>query len=686
MTDAAQNTSAEHESENQDQGLGSKVVEKVRDIAGDVREEVGEFVEEAREEVGEFVGDAREKAGEIVENVKERVGLGGDDEAETAPMTATVSAEADQVPVVAEADAPAAATEEKVGGLAGLYNTVKDAVSNATSSVVDTAKNVLGVGNDDEATPAAAEAATTPVSASSEAQAEPVVASTEGDAAETAVEAEPVVASTEGDAAETAVEAEPVVASTEGDAAETAVEAEPVVASMEGDAAEGEATESASFEPKSDEGRKPRRLADLEPGMELEGKVTSTALYGIFVDLGVDRDGLVHISEMSDQRIESPTDLVQIGDVVKVRVKSIDADARRISLTMRTPRSESGEGRRRNRAPKRPEVNLDRLAEIKPNDLIEGTVNGIAPFGVFVDIGVGKDGLVHISELADGRVEKAEDAVAVGQTYTFRVLEVDAEGQRISLSLRRAQEGYQERPRPSGGASSGGGGGGGGGGGRRREANLEAIAPGTILDGKVSGIAPFGAFIDLGVGRDGLVHISELAEGRIGKVEDVVNVGDAVKVRVIEVDPSSKRISLSMRLEMPVGPVSTSGSSRLDRDWTNPAERPRSGGGGGASTGGMGGGGERRGGGGGAGGGGGRRDRNDNRPAREPEMISFGGEEEEPTFEGGNATLDDLLTKFGSEDTRRPTKKRYEPEEEEDGETRARRDAIRRTLRDTFEE
>ena len=664
MTDAAQNTSAEHESENQDQGLGSKVVEKVRDIAGDVREEVGEFVEEAREEVGEFVGDAREKAGEIVENVKERVGLGGDDEAETAPMTATVSAEADQVPVVAEADAPAAATEEKVGGLAGLYNTVKDAVSSATSSVVDTAKNVLGVGNDDEATPAAAEAATTPVSASSEAQAEPVVASTEGDAAETAVEAEPVVANTEGDVAETAVEAEPVVASTEGDAAE------------------GEATESASFEPKSDEGRKPRRLADLEPGMELEGKVTSTALYGIFVDLGVDRDGLVHISEMSDQRIESPTDLVQIGDVVKVRVKSIDADARRISLTMRTPRSESGEGRRRNRAPKRPEVNLDRLAEIKPNDLIEGTVNGIAPFGVFVDIGVGKDGLVHISELADGRVEKAEDAVAVGQTYTFRVLEVDAEGQRISLSLRRAQEGYQERPRPSGGASSGGGGGGGG---RRREANLEAIAPGTILDGKVSGIAPFGAFIDLGVGRDGLVHISELAEGRIGKVEDVVNVGDAVKVRVIEVDPSSKRISLSMRLEMPVGPVSTSGSSRLDRDWTNPAERPRSGGGG-ASTGGMGGGGERRGGGGGAGGGGGRRDRNDNRPAREPEMISFGGEEEEPTFEGGNATLDDLLTKFGSEDTRRPTKKRYEPEEEEDGETRARRDAIRRTLRDTFEE
>ncbi|HST92081.1 MAG TPA: S1 RNA-binding domain-containing protein, partial [Brevundimonas sp.] len=442
------------------------------------------------------------------------------------------------------------------------------------------------------------------------------------------------------------------------------------LAASQASAGEGDA-EGASFEPTSDDGTTPRRLADLEPGMELEGRVTSTALYGIFVDVGVGRDGLVHISEMSDQRIESPTDLVQIGDTVKVRVKSVDADARRISLTMRTPRSESGEGRRRNRAPKRPEVNLERLGEINPGDLIEGTVNGIAPFGVFVDIGVGKDGLVHISELADGRVEKAEDAVTVGQSYTFRVLEVDAEGQRISLSLRRAQEGYQERPRTGGGST---------GGGRRREANLDAIAPGTILEGKVSGIAPFGAFVDLGVGRDGLVHISELAEGRIGKVEDVVNVGDPVKVRVIEVDPSSKRISLSMRLEVPIGPVSTSGSSRLDRDWTNPAER--------------GGRGENRGGPGGARGGTGggpRRDRTDNRPPREPEVISFGGEEEEEVFEGGNATLDDLLSKFGSEDSRRPSKKRYEREEEEgeEGDTRevrARRDAIRRTLRDTYEE
>ncbi|HEY1013909.1 MAG TPA: S1 RNA-binding domain-containing protein, partial [Herpetosiphonaceae bacterium] len=371
------------------------------------------------------------------------------------------------------------------------------------------------------------------------------------------------------------------------------------------------------------------------------------------------------ISEMADRRIESPSDLVQIGDTVRVRIKSVDPDARRISLTMRSPRVEQpGDGKRRSRG-RRQEVNLEKLGTIQVGDLIEGTVNGIAPFGVFVDIGVGKDGLVHISELAEGRVERAEDAVTVGDSYTFRVLEVDPEGQRISLSLRRAQEGYQERPR----------GGGGGGGGRRREANLDGIEPGAILDGTVNGIAPFGAFIDLGVGRDGLVHISELSEGRIGKVEDVVQVGQKVQVRVLEVDPSSKRISLSLRLTPPAGPVSTSGSSRLDRDWSNPASReergPRTGGGG------MGGGAGR--------GGRDRRDRNDNRPPREPEVFTF-GDAEEPAFEGENATIHDLLSKFGSEDTRRPSKKRLEKEdydeERENRDQRARRDAIRRTLSD----
>lgn len=565
-----------------------------------------------------------------------------------------------------EAQNTRAEESEKPSLLSKMMDKVRDVVEDVKEGVGDVVADVkekVGLASDEVADKA--EDAVETVSAKVSDMKDDAVEAVSETVSEIKADADDAVEAVSETASEVKADAEDAVETVAHDVstadassdAHTAVVAE---ATSDEPAGEGGAT----FTPTSDDNGSPRRLADLTPGMEMEGRVTSTALYGIFVDVGVGRDGLVHISEMSDQRIESPTDLVQIGDTVKVRVKSVDPDARRISLTMRTPRQEGGERRRR---PKRPEVDSGKLQDIKAGDLIEGTVNGIAPFGVFVDIGVGKDGLVHISELAESRVEKAEDAVTIGQSYTFRVLEVDSQGQRISLSLRRAQEGYQEKPKAP----------------RRREANLDAIAPGTILDGKVSGLAPFGAFIDLGVGRDGLVHISELAEGRVGKVEDVVKVGDAVKVRVLEVDPNSKRISLSMRLEVPTAPVSTSGSSRLDRDWTNPAsreegssERPaqdrsprperqdR---------------GERR--------KGGRNDRGEQRP-RSPEVYSFGEAEEEDY--NGNATLDDLLSKFGQTDDRR-SKKRYEREEEEDDdgesrESRMRRDAIRRTLRDNYDE
>ncbi len=545
------------------------------------------------ERIGDMVEDVAEKLEDVVEEVAERIGLKDDDDDDD--------------------------------------NDTDDDAKSDVSSAAPAADNTEATA----AAPAEAEAASEPEATT----AAPVETTS---AAAAVAEAETSAAP----AAEAETSAAPAAEAEAPEAPAAEAEASAAPAAETADSEEG-----AVFEPTQDDDTTvPRRLNDLEPGMELEGRVTSTALYGVFVDIGVGRDGLVHISEMSDQRIESPTDLVQIGDTVKVRVKSVDPEARRISLTMRS----KGDGERRRRGPRRPEIDHDRLGELNPGDLVDGTVNGIAPFGVFVDIGVGKDGLVHISELSDSRVERPEDAVQVGESHTFRVLEVDAEGQRISLSLRRAQEGYQERSRS-----------------RRREVNLDAIAPGMILDGTVSGIAPFGAFVDLGVGRDGLVHISELSEGRVGKVEDVVTVGDQVKVRVLEVDPGSKRISLSMRLEVPVGPVSTSGSSRLDRDWTNPALRgeersddrqPRKG---------------RRG------------DRQD-RPAREPEVYTFGAEEEEEDY-SGNATLDDLLSKYSPEyaepgrSSRRTRRYERDEEEEDDGESResrARRDAIRRTLRD----
>ncbi|MCG8353571.1 MAG: S1 RNA-binding domain-containing protein [Chloroflexales bacterium] len=428
-------------------------------------------------------------------------------------------------------------------------------------------------------------------------------------------------------------------------------EAAAVVTPVEPPIAEDAEATGASFTPVEDdeEGGRPRRLKDLEAGMELEGKVTSIALYGIFVDLGVGRDGLVHISEMSDTRIDSPSDIVQIGDVVAVRIKSIDPEARRISLTMRSQRERSRV------RPKRAEVNTDVLSNLKVGDLVEGTITGLATFGAFADIGVGKDGLVHISELAEGRVEKPEDAVQVGESYTFKLLEADPEGNRISLSLRRAQ----------------------------RTQKLQQLEIGQILEGTVSGLATFGAFVDIGVGRDGLVHISELSDGRVGKVEDIVKVGDKINVRVLEVDPQSKRISLTMRLEErppeevePITPSTnvvprtgpaaaprfaavTAARDEERRDEGRREERRR---------------------------GGGRGGRSSSSASQQPNFETYSTTDENDAEFEGDATLEDLLSKFGGVTSQRRDKDRRRREDDEDDEdddsryTRRQRDAIRRTL------
>ncbi len=476
------------------------------------------------------------------------------------------------------------------------------------------------------------------------APAEPAQAAGEpaAEQAETPAAEEPVAEQAEAPAAEAPAAAQPAeepvaeqaetpaAEATAGEAAaEPAPEAQAAAPLTLNEPAPAEAP-SASYEGESEETGRPRRVKDLVPGMELEGRVTSIALYGIFVDIGVGRDGLVHISEMSDTRIDSPSDIVKIGDRVTVRVKSVEPDGRRISLTMRS--KERAEGRRR----RRPEPNREALAALRVGDNVEGTITGIAPFGVFVDIGVGKDGLVHVSELAEGRIEKAEDVVKVGETYTFKVLEVDADGARISLSLRRAL----------------------------RSQRLQQLQPGQILEGTVSGLAPFGAFVDIGVGRDGLVHISELSEGRVSRVEDAVKVGDKVQVRVLDVDPQSKRISLTMRLEDTPAEDASGASSgagdparygrqiREERFQRPPRE-------------------ERE-----------RRGRQERQQERVPEIYTTDDDSDEPFV--GDATLEDLAAKFGR--SRPERRRRTEEEDEEDRLLRRQREAQRRTLQSLSED
>ncbi len=252
--------------------------------------------------------------------------------------------------------------------------------------------------------------------------------------------------------------------------------------------------------------QRPRSLKDLKPGMVLEGKVTSVAIYGAFVDIGVGREGLVHLSQLSDHPVTTPTEVVQIGDMVTVRVLDVDVRNKRVNLTMR----EQVE----------PEIDEEKLQALIPGTVLEGTVTSITRFGAFVDIGVGRDGLVPRSQLAPARGQEGED-LQVGAQVMVRVLDVDMKSGRIRLSMRNVFDPQQ----------------------------LSSLEEGAIVRGRVTSLAPYGAFVDVGVGKDGLLHVSAMGDGDVRHPREVVEVGQEIELRVVEVDPDSQRISLSMQLE-----------------------------------------------------------------------------------------------------------------------------------------
>jgi len=145
---------------------------------------------------------------------------------------------------------------------------------------------------------------------------------------------------------------------------------------------------------------------------------------------------------------------------------------------------------------------------------------GLAKFGAFVDIGLGRDGLIHISELGEGFVDNVNTVVAVGDEITVWVKSVDQTRNRISLTMVEPQG---------------------------QPVTLEELEPGMVLDGTVEGVVNFGAFVDVGAPVNGLVHISEMGEGYIRRPQSIVSPGDGIKVRVLEVDPQHRKISLSMK-------------------------------------------------------------------------------------------------------------------------------------------
>ncbi len=178
-------------------------------------------------------------------------------------------------------------------------------------------------------------------------------------------------------------------------------------------------------------------LDRLNPGDVVDGTISNIVDFGAFVDLD-GMDGLIHISELSWSHVNHPSEVLEIGQNVKVKVLDIDRDRQRISLGLKQTQSDPWQ-----------QV-IDSYAE---GDVVEGRVTKVVTFGAFVEILPGVEGLVHISELANHHVENPREIVSQGDPVNVLVLEIDGERRRLSLSLKRVEEGQDPLPRPDGGES-----------------------------------------------------------------------------------------------------------------------------------------------------------------------------------------------------------------------------------------
>jgi small subunit ribosomal protein S1 len=245
-------------------------------------------------------------------------------------------------------------------------------------------------------------------------------------------------------------------------------------------------------------------------GTRIKGKVVNVMNYGVFVRLEDGIEGLVHISEMSwTKRLSHPSEMVNLGDDIEVVVLSVNREKQEISLGM-----------------KQTESNPWRVAAQKypGGTIVTAKVRSMTNFGAFVEIEPGIDGMIHISDLSWTRkYGHPSEALQKGQEIKCLVLEVNEEKQRVSLGIKQMTEDPWIHAIP------------------------EKYIPGQIIKGKIAKLTNFGAFVELEPDLEGLLHISELADHKIDKPQDVVKPGDEVEVKILKVDPEARKIGLSLR-------------------------------------------------------------------------------------------------------------------------------------------
>lgn len=245
---------------------------------------------------------------------------------------------------------------------------------------------------------------------------------------------------------------------------------------------------------------------DFEEGKAIEGTVTSSVRGGLLVDVGT--RGFLPASLISNRYV---SDLKPyIGKTMKLKITEIDPNKNRLILSHKDLVEEEREEA------------FDKVAsQLVVGDVIEGKVSRLTNFGAFIDVG-GVDGLVHISEISYKHVDKPSDALKAGQDVKVKVIGIDNDRHRISLSIK------QTEPSPF-------------------EQATTNLNEGDVFEGEVKSLTNFGAFVEVADGIQGLVHVSEISNKHVDKPSDVLKVGQTVKVKVLNIDPSDRRISLSIK-------------------------------------------------------------------------------------------------------------------------------------------
>src|ERR687893_412328 len=238
----------------------------------------------------------------------------------------------------------------------------------------------------------------------------------------------------------------------------------------------------------------------------VEGPVIEVVKGGLIIDIGLRGFLPASLVEMRRVRDLQP----YVGKELECRIIELDKNRNNVVLSRRKFLEES-------QAEQRQEF----LTSLRKGEVRTGTVSSIVNFGAFVDLG-GVDGLVHVSELSWKHVDHPSEVVEVGQEVQVEVLDVDLERERVSLSLKATQEDPW-----------------------RQFARTHNV--GDVIEGRVTKLVPFGAFVEVDDAIEGLVHISELADHHVERAEDVVGVHDKVEVRIIDIDLDRRRISLSRK-------------------------------------------------------------------------------------------------------------------------------------------